>query len=380
MADPLQLLDRLEAAKRDWKGWCTIESEPAVFTQLVTDFGVKNCQVEEVYSLDEESLASLEPVHGLIFLFRWKQDRDVQADFACPENVWFANQVIDNACASLAILNIVMNCADVDIGENLRSFRNFTKDFTPPLRGIAMAEFDAIHRVHNTFARTTDMMDSDATLKTSASKKRKVEEADSDDEDGEEDVFHFIAYVPVDGCLWELDGLKKGPNKIGECTKENWTRLAAPRIQERITKYSQEEIRFNLLAVIQNPLHTHLQKQARNKALLEKTERQISLEESLEQKSHVSDITSEAPMEPDSVPGELEEDADNLRARMKSLEETRSRLKNEINDTEARIVDEETKATQYQEYAERRRHDYTPFIRKMIEKLNENGILQAQLE
>lgn len=92
-------------------------------------------------------------MHGLIFLYRYRPDSDALQETVCPDNVWFANQISDNSCATVSLLNIINNIPGVGLGEHLKSFRDFTQDLTPVLRGNAIANFDFVKSVHNSFAR-----------------------------------------------------------------------------------------------------------------------------------------------------------------------------------------------------------------------------------
>ncbi len=67
--------------------------------------------------------------------------------------------------------------------------------------GLAIGNSEAIRSVHNSFTPPQPI----------------IPEKDDDDTKGE--AFHFIAYVPVNGALYELDGLKPGPIKLADCSE-----------------------------------------------------------------------------------------------------------------------------------------------------------------
>ncbi|XP_025751597.1 ubiquitin carboxyl-terminal hydrolase isozyme L5 isoform X3 [Manacus vitellinus] len=100
------------------------------------------------------------------------------------------------------------------------------------MKGLALSNSEVIRQVHNSFARQ-QMFEFDA--KSSAK---------------EEDAFHFVSYVPVNGRLYELDGLREGPIDLGACNQDDWISAVRPVIEKRIQKYSEGEIRFNLMAIV----------------------------------------------------------------------------------------------------------------------------------
>lgn len=53
----------------------------------------------------------------------------------------------------------------------------------------------------------------------------------------DDEAYHFVAIVPIDGRLYELDGLKEGPIDLGVIKPNtDWVEAAKPFIEKRINK------------------------------------------------------------------------------------------------------------------------------------------------
>ena len=312
--------------------------------ELIEEMGVKQVQVEELYSIEDEALQALGPVYGLIFLFKWrcgeKDDRQVEED--CGD-VYFASQVINNACATQAILSILMNSQDIDIGPELSNLKSFTMEFPPDLKGLAISNCESIRKAHNSFSRPEAF----ASEEKPAGK--------------EDDVFHFISYVPVNGVLYELDGLKKGPINLGSCSPDTWMQVARPIIQKRIQTYSSSEIRFNLLAFIKSPVAECSQQLAVQKARVETIQLKMS---------HLADPSVPLPPTMDS---DLPSDGAILQNMLAMAELDISQLT-------AKLTTEKVKRKKWKDENIRRKHNYIPFIFNMLKVLAEKKQLKPLIE
>ena len=84
------------------------------------------------------------------------------------------------------------------------------------------------------------------------------------------EVYHFIGYVPLRGKVGESNGLKSGPDGVGElpsthppsgsgkAVRPGWVDVVRPVLRMKMRKYGGGEetggISFNLLAIVKDQL------------------------------------------------------------------------------------------------------------------------------
>uniref|UniRef100_A0A667ZN42 Ubiquitin carboxyl-terminal hydrolase n=1 Tax=Myripristis murdjan TaxID=586833 RepID=A0A667ZN42_9TELE len=313
--------------------------------------GCKGAQVEEIWSMEPENFDNLKPVHGLIFLFKWQPGEEPAGSIVQDsrlDNIFFAKQVINNACATQAIVSVLLNCSHSDmlLGDTLTEFREFSHSFDAArnqiilisnphvvllfvklksvftkrnrfffffMKGLALSNSEVIRQVHNSFARQ-QMFEFDA--KSSAK---------------DEDAFHFVSYVPVNGRLYELDGLREGPIDLGACNQDDWINAVRPVIEKRIQKYSEGEIRFNLMAIVSD-----------RKMIYERKIAELQ-----------SQLTEDEPMDTDQSSTFI------------------SSIQSEIAKYQLLIEEENQKLKRYKIENIRRKHNYLPFIMELLKTLAE---------
>lgn len=182
------------------------------------------------------------------------------------------------------------------------------------MKGLTISNSQVISSVHNSFAR------------------QQIFEFDPSMSKKQEDAYHFISYVPIDGRLYELDGLKAGPIDLGPIPADSdWTSVVKPIIEKRMKRYSEGEIHFNLMAIISD-----------KKMLYERNIEEIQKK-----------------IDAGNVDDYLQEELTNLKLL---------------------IEEEETKRQQYKIENIRRKHNYLPLIVEILKLLAKEGKLTSLYE
>ncbi|KAG0376291.1 ubiquitin carboxyl-terminal hydrolase [Mortierella sp. AD032] len=318
--------------------------------------GIRGAHVQELYSLDHHTFRELarQPVYGFIFLIKPQGSRlsKVQSLAQQPDfsNVYFAKQVIPNACGTQAILSIALNSHEnhygndddddgLDIGPLLRNFKEFTAGFSPLNKGLTMTNCIQLRDNHNSSAgqyeqslpdlplsffplpnqidlsstkpstpikhvsvrKSSDATDGprdkrlsnnstkrseqkppkkrsrgakhkgglppppdtvssippvNASIANDASASNSSNNGSKGHEIAQDDDYHYVAYVHVDGYIWELDGLQPEPIRLAACKKDCWVNEARLEFMARVLSFEDDEQSFVLMAMTKDPLVT----------------------------------------------------------------------------------------------------------------------------
>ncbi|KAJ2634998.1 hypothetical protein GGF40_003862 [Coemansia sp. RSA 1286] len=195
----------------------------------------------DVWGLDEELLGMVaQPVRALVFLFpmtdKYVQQRKqyfegINNNNKVSPNVWYMRQTIGNACGTMAIFHALgNNQKDIKIDGELAKFFERVKDMTPDERAAELETTRAMAEAHKEGA---------------VDGQTAVPEADANV------LHHYVAFVNVDGDLYELDGTLGTPVNLGPST--DLLKDAAREIKKRIEFFEGDSLEFTVLSLGPNP-------------------------------------------------------------------------------------------------------------------------------
>jgi len=226
----------------DQNEWLPVESNPEIINSFIKKLGFDTNKYifTDVLSTEDWAQAIVpQPCLAVIFLYpisakQLEYERQEAAKIrreghTVSKDVFFMRQFSDYTCGTIAAFHVLANLVNdnPDLVAKDSTFAKFfetTKNSNPEERGRHFKRNENVESAH----------------KQAASEGQTAVEADINT--------HFIAFVEVDGCLYELDGRKATPINHGECRDMD----LLPKTCEVINKFmarDPEEMRFTIMAL-----------------------------------------------------------------------------------------------------------------------------------
>lgn len=221
--------------------WLPLEANPEVMNSFLRKMGVPaGWEINDVFGLEEELLGMLpRPVLALLLLFPItpkyvefaKKQFEEATGKSVSDSLFYMKQTISNACGTVALLHAVANNRErIGLEDGaLKTFLDMSQSMSPEERAQALQDQTGseICRGHEDAAQEGQT--------AAPSREDNVE-------------YHFVAFVQVEGQLYELDGRKPGPQVIGPSSEDTFLKDAAAACQGFMS-CDPDNINFTILAL-----------------------------------------------------------------------------------------------------------------------------------
>ncbi|XP_043105659.1 ubiquitin carboxyl-terminal hydrolase isozyme L3 [Puntigrus tetrazona] len=222
--------------------WLPLEANPEVMNQFLRQLGlVPTWQFGDVYGLEAEVLSLVpRPVCAVLLLFpitekyetfRQEEESKIKAQGQeVSSDVYFMKQTIGNACGTIGLIHAVANNQrhlEFEPNSPLKAFLLQSTKMSPEEKAAFLEKDESIRVTHESSAQEGQT------------------EAPSLDEKVD---LHFIAFVNVEGHLYELDGRKPFPIVHGKTTEDTFLEDSAE-VCKKFMARDPQELRFTVVAL-----------------------------------------------------------------------------------------------------------------------------------
>ena len=368
-------LSRRRQVRRLAPPWRVLESDPGLFSLLLQRLGVQNAKVVDA-TLNGE-VATAGTVFGLVLLLPWRSAlddaEDDEDDETLAPKLFFAKQVVENNCATQALLSVVLNHPNIARGEQLTEWHSTVQSATPAQKGAALGACDAMRRIHNGFAPPDPFPSAFSASSTRPNAGRGSPRSRGSASVGSlapDPLFHFVAYIPVDGAVYEMDGMRSAPRRVchpdeakeaadqragtdgDDAGTKDWLSVARPAIKRRMQRYADSELRFNLLAIVETDVAIAATQVPRLRVVEQQCVQRLA-------ELKLGGARAEGAEPAPAASAVVDEDTEELLARTSTSIEMHAR----------RIVAEEMAYEKWEEESTYRCHNFVPFIASFCHSL-----------
>ncbi|XP_051566339.1 ubiquitin carboxyl-terminal hydrolase isozyme L3-like isoform X1 [Myxocyprinus asiaticus] len=222
--------------------WLPLEANPEVMNQFLKQLGlVPTWQFGDVYGLESEVLSLVpRPVCAVLLLFpitekyeTFRQEEEAKIKAQGQEvssEVYFMKQTIGNACGTIGLIHAVANNQrhlEFEPNSPLKAFLLQSTKMSPEEKATFLEKDESIRVTHESSAQEGQT------------------EAPSLDEKVD---LHFIAFVNIEGHLYELDGRKPFPIVHRKTTEDTFLEDCAE-VCKKFMARDPQELRFTVVAL-----------------------------------------------------------------------------------------------------------------------------------